>query len=274
MRRIASVSPDVNCESLSGETAVHLAAVKGHVHVLDILADQDAVLDLRSKIGQTPRQMAAVRRNLGEAACADSVKFLDEALSGLTAPSTDSNLRESDANDDEDDGPGVPRSTAEDAGSDVSVKHQSLWDSCVANQPRPLSVLISDEERRQLLGDDGAEPLDLEFVFPGTGGQRAIHAAVDFGNTACVRLLLQAGADPDAQTSAGLTAAFVAAARGYADILRVLASFGADLDLGPAHRTPAEAARRRGGSIIGTVEQLRKMSSDGVDDLVNEFFLT
>ncbi|KAK3264047.1 hypothetical protein CYMTET_27187 [Cymbomonas tetramitiformis] len=60
------------------------------------------------------------------------------------------------------------------------------------------------------------------------GGWTLLMSAACEGNTPAVRILLEAGADPDARTEDGWTAAIGAAANGHMDTLQLLLDSGAD----------------------------------------------
>ena len=77
---------------------------------------------------------------------------------------------------------------------------------------------------RKSLATDGVDPDALDPTF----GATAIAFAADFGRTEAVRILLQAGADPNALNSNGSSPALGAAFFGRPECLRILLEAGAD----------------------------------------------
>jgi len=85
-------------------------------------------------------------------------------------------------------------------------------------------------------------------------------AAVDAGSSEMVTLLLDAGAEVNANLHWG-TALMVACARGSADLAKVLLSHGAQVNLArPGRSTPLEAAAH--GSHVEVVELLLSRGAD------------
>jgi len=70
------------------------------------------------------------------------------------------------------------------------------------------------------------------------------------GHTEVVRLLLEAGADPNLPEGEGVTALTIAAERGHAEIVRVLLTAGADTSYRTVHGTAAELAEKNGHKEI------------------------
>lgn len=59
VKAIVAMGADVNTANESGETAMHMAAFSGATPVVQYLADQGALVDIRNKIGETPWSKAS-----------------------------------------------------------------------------------------------------------------------------------------------------------------------------------------------------------------------
>jgi hypothetical protein len=80
-------------------------------------------------------------------------------------------------------------------------------------------------------------------IDPGGSGDQPLHYAAEGGHTACVGVLLDAGACPTARTWHGYTPLHHAASGGHEAVLRCLLARGADCDApGRFARTPLHAA--------------------------------
>jgi ankyrin repeat protein len=79
-------------------------------------------------------------------------------------------------------------------------------------------------------------------------GTRPLHWAVRADELGTARLLLRAGADPNAQTRLGVTALYLAAQNGNADMVKALLAAGADAN---------QVDRATGESILMNVEQIK-----------------
>jgi hypothetical protein len=110
------------------------------------------------------------------------------------------------------------------------------------------------EDARRLLADAGGEDRHL-----------ALSVAADFGHIEIVRLLLDAGEDPNRYNPVGghshTTPLHQAAGRGYEEVVRLLVEGGARLDLKDIlwQATPADWARHAGRTEIETY--LRALST-------------
>jgi ankyrin repeat protein len=109
--------------------------------------------------------------------------------------------------------------------------------------PLGLACFFNHEPLARYLVDAGA---DVKQVSP-TGSRQAIHAAAASGNVAIARLLLNAGADPNATQEGGFTPLHSAAASGNNELVRLLIERGADPNARTATgQTPAAIAKERG----------------------------
>ena len=91
---------------------------------------------------------------------------------------------------------------------------------------------------RKRLATDGVNPDALDPTF----GATAIAFAADFGRTEAVRILLDAGADPNALNKNGSSPALGAAFFGRPECLRILLDAGADPTIADQEGTTAFTA--------------------------------
>jgi ankyrin repeat protein len=94
---------------------------------------------------------------------------------------------------------------------------------------------------------------NVNYAWP--GGLRALHLTAHRGDLILSELLLQHGAEANAVTLSGETAALAAAAGGHDAVLRLLARYGADLSMpGPLGLTPLHMAMQQ--QRFGTAQTL------------------
>ncbi|WP_448218483.1 ankyrin repeat domain-containing protein [Endozoicomonas sp. 2B-B] len=84
-----------------------------------------------------------------------------------------------------------------------------------------------------------------------------LYMAAQEGNTQCVNLLLNAGANPNTALPTGATPLFIAALKGNVECLKILLNFGADL----------KAARYRDGATALSIA-IEKGNNDCTEALV------
>ena len=90
---------------------------------------------------------------------------------------------------------------------------------------------------------DAGVPADAVAAEPGQKGETALYvAARDLGNAETIRMLVEAGADPNAGEAIGFTPAGRAAERGAGDVLAALAEAGADLSAPSGSKSVLELA--------------------------------
>ena len=106
---------------------------------------------------------------------------------------------------------GHPRCTAGEMSDSPST---AAVHACANGNTEVLGTLVSS----RAIDSDGADP---------ASGQRYLVVAAQFGQTTCVRCLLQSKASPDTQDLFGDTPLCVAAYSGHADVLDVLLEYGA-----------------------------------------------
>jgi ankyrin repeat protein len=118
------------------------------------------------------------------------------------------------------------------------------------------AVTQSDMVMARLLLAAGANP---DAVNPGY--RRPLHAAIRLGNVEMVDLLLEVGADPNAPNPEGNTALIIAAMEGRAEIVDLLVPAGAEVNRpNDAGITPLMAA-----AGAGNAEALQHLLADGAD---------
>ena len=85
VRALAQAGADVNaCGGVTGSTALHMAARRGHVEVARALLDSGAALNARDRKGDTPLQRAINCRKNGV-----SQLLLERGLAGADQPTSD-----------------------------------------------------------------------------------------------------------------------------------------------------------------------------------------
>lgn len=111
-------------------------------------------------------------------------------------------------------------------------------------QPLGLSCFFGHPACVRYLLDQGA---DVNQVSQNSFGVRPIHAAVAFGDPEVVLWLLEAGADPNARQQGGYTPLHEAAQTNRVEILRALIQAGADKQAKANDgKTPLELAIEKG----------------------------
>lgn len=120
--------------------------------------------------------------------------------------------------------------------------HQAIHMTAATGAVTALSVLIKAWQKSPLALTKNIESNSLK-------GENALHIATGQGHVDLAAALLFYGADPNRADNDDETAAFKAARAGYDDVLRLLATYGADLSLaqsGQQGLTPAHAAASEG----------------------------
>ncbi|KAJ5782298.1 hypothetical protein N7457_004072 [Penicillium paradoxum] len=115
----------------------------------------------------------------------------------------------------------------------VSRSHKShrvsriLWEITSSKTTFITAIMNGHSPTVQILLQKGAD-VDAQ----NNEGQTALMAAVSFGHEAIVRLLIEYGADMNKLTLKGESALSTAASRGFERIVRILIASGANIDLG------------------------------------------
>ncbi|WP_263360020.1 ankyrin repeat domain-containing protein [Acidicapsa ligni] len=115
--------------------------------------------------------------------------------------------------------------------------------------PLHLAAAFGTPETVQVLLANGAS---VATVSKNAQKNQPLHAALALGrNAETVRLLLEAGADPNATQTGGYTALFSAAGANRTDLVELLTAHGADPSIrNDFGQSPAELARERGYSEL------------------------
>ncbi len=145
--------------------------------------------------------------------------------------------------------------------------------------PRLHALLANDPGLAKIFSSDGFTPLHLAVFFsqPAAAAEllqyapdvnavsrnamkvAVINAAAASRNSEVVKLVLQAGANPDARQQAGYTALHSAAVNNTVEMVSALLSAGADPTIRTdAGQTPAEMAREKGHAQIAEMLDARK----------------
>lgn len=193
----------LNLRDADGKTALHYAAAKGHLAVVEFLVEQKAALDIRSKSGMTPLSLA---RGFGHKAVADYLAKQGPArtpapgamVPGQTSPPP----------------PPPPLIAA------MSYAQYDLMMDLVRRSPEQLNVKDAQgwtalhlaamnawATASEILVTNGAA-LDIKLK----NGDTALHVAVSRNNHQMAGLILRHGAPVDATNNLGRTPLFAAVA--------------------------------------------------------------
>lgn len=111
-----------------------------------------------------------------------------------------------------------------------------------------LAAYFARPEAVRLLIEAGADP---NAVAENPMRIRPLHAAVAAGDAEVVRLLLEAGANPDVQQRGGWTPLHSAVMHGRGDLVELLLGAGADRSIrADDGRRPADLAREKGHAAL------------------------
>jgi uncharacterized protein len=151
--------------------------------------------------------------------------------------------------------------------------------AALGDVPRLHALLANDSALVKTFSNDGFTPLHLAAFFAQPEAVEAllqyapdvnavsrnamkvavINAAAASHNSAVVKLVLHAGANPDARQEAGYTALHSAAINNSAEMASALLSAGADPTIRThAGQTPAEMAREKGHAQIAEMLDTRR----------------
>ena len=191
-------------------TALHCAAIRGHVATLRLLLDRGASIDMPNKWGDTPLMMATQEEHK------DSVQFLLEKGADvdrqnryrwtalcLAASSGHQSIME----------------LLLKKGVDINERTYGGGTALIA------AAESGHEDSVQFLLKNGAD-----VNGQGYSGQTALFSAAQRGHQRIVELLLEKSADVNGQDFDGGTALFLAAERGHQRIVELLLEKGADVN--------------------------------------------
>ncbi|KXX76224.1 Ankyrin-3 [Madurella mycetomatis] len=111
---------------------------------------------------------------------------------------------------------------------DAFVKRNADTNAENAGSARPLQIVCSTGQVENLKILLGSEVLELDD--PDLHGTTAVHEAVFFGHSNCVRILLKHGADPDIPDKLSRVALHTAARKGLIDCVRILLEYTKELN--------------------------------------------
>ncbi|XP_058965683.2 ankyrin repeat and EF-hand domain-containing protein 1-like isoform X1 [Pocillopora verrucosa] len=217
-------------EPENGETGLHLAACKNNEKMISFLLSLGASPNMVDLKGRTPAMRAA---EFGHT----------QALTLLTEADTDLTLRDIE-------GKGILFYCIQPTKRhleclQIALKHGASV-NYVSKDGQPLLYVAAEaglDNIVQALLVAGADPNGAHT----NTGQTALHAASATGSVACVREILEAGADCDALDSENNHSAHRAALNGHFEVIRVLAAYGADLGkVASDGNTPIHYAARQG----------------------------
>jgi len=235
VKNLIQLGVDVNLRDKFGLTALHCAVIGQHEHIVRILIDSGADVNLINDNGHTPLCLAD-----------------DEEIAKLLAPKT-SNIRSA-------------LSTALSMGYthivrillqfelDINCrigKDESTPTIIAAslNRVEVVKFLIENDADINIPNNAGNTPLILatnqgfsrlsyllinnhaDVNAINNSGGTALHEAVDNGDVDLVNLLLEKGADPNAKDIYGHTPLHDAVSEGHSEIVKILIGSGTSLDV-------------------------------------------
>ncbi|NXL92900.1 ANKR6 protein, partial [Alectura lathami] len=209
-----------------GRTPLHLAAHKGHLHVVQILLKAGCDLDIQDDGDQTALHRAAVVGNT------DVIATLIQEGCALDRQDKDGNtaLHEACWH-----GFSQSAKVLVKAGANVLAKNKA------GNTPLHLACQNSHSQSTRVLLLGGSRP-DLK----NNAGDTCLHVAARYNHLPIVRVLLSAFCSVHEKNQAGDTALHVAAALNHRKVVKLLLEAGADTSVvNNAGQTPLEVARQQ-----------------------------
>ncbi|XP_010285580.1 PREDICTED: ankyrin repeat domain-containing protein 6 isoform X1 [Phaethon lepturus] len=208
-----------------GRTALHLAAHKGHLHVVQVLLKAGCDLDIQDDGDQTALHRAAVVGNT------DVIATLIQEGCALDRQDKDGNpaLHEACWH-----GFSQSAKVLVKAGANVLAKNKA------GNTPLHLACQNSHSQSTRVLLLGGSRA-DLK----NNAGDTCLHVAARYNHLPIVRVLLSAFCSVHEKNQAGDTALHVAAALNHRKVVKLLLEAGADTSVvNNAGQTPLEVARQ------------------------------
>lgn len=221
---------EIDLQTLDGETALHWAAENSHVGVITLLLNKGANLEIKSRYGYTPLCVATI---YGEEV---ATKILIERGADLSVTV---------------DGHSLLFLAALGGNAEVVqllIEEGFDINSTTAHGESPLWAAVGSYRQRRddvvrLLLKEGADVSQRV----GNRKETALHYGAIRGFDTTVRLLLESGAEVDAQNEEGETALHIAAETGYGGVLQILLEKGADVTVkNQAGETALHVAAKRG----------------------------
>ncbi|XP_041268295.1 ankyrin repeat domain-containing protein 6 isoform X9 [Onychostruthus taczanowskii] len=208
-----------------GRTPLHLAAYKGHLHVVQVLLKAGCDLDIQDDGDQTALHRAAVVGN------ADIIATLIQEGCALDRQDKDGNtaLHEACWH-----GFSQSAKVLVKAGANVLAKNKA------GNTPLHLACQNSHSQSTRVLLLGGSRA-DLK----NNAGDTCLHVAARYNHLPIIRVLLSAFCSVHEKNQAGDTALHVAAALNHKKVVKLLLEAGADASVvNNAGQTPLEVARQ------------------------------
>uniref|UniRef100_A0A8C3QAP2 Uncharacterized protein n=1 Tax=Geospiza parvula TaxID=87175 RepID=A0A8C3QAP2_GEOPR len=226
-----------------GRTPLHLAAYKGHLHVVQVLLKAGCDLDIQDDGDQTALHRAAVVGNT------DIIATLIQEGCALDRQDKDGNtaLHEACWH-----GFSQSAKVLVKAGANVLAKNKA------GNTPLHLACQNSHSQSTRVLLLGGSRA-DLK----NNAGDTCLHVAARYNHLPIIRVLLSAFCSVHEKNQAGDTALHVAAALNHKKVVKLLLEAGADASVvNNAGQTPLEVARQHNNPEVALL--LTKASQGSV----------
>ncbi|NXM68634.1 ANKR6 protein, partial [Serilophus lunatus] len=218
----------------NGRTPLHLAAHKGHLHVVQILLKAGCDLDIQDDGDQTALHRAAVVGNT------DIITTLIQEGCALDRQDKDGNtaLHEACWH-----GFSQSAKVLVKAGANVLAKNKA------GNTPLHLACQNSHSQSTRVLLLGGSRA-DLK----NNAGDTCLHVAARYNHLPIIRVLLSAFCSVHEKNQAGDTALHVAAALNHKKVVKLLLEAGADASIvNNAGQTPLEVARQHNNPEVALI---------------------
>ncbi|KFW00485.1 Ankyrin repeat domain-containing protein 6, partial [Eurypyga helias] len=208
-----------------GRTPLHLAAHKGHLHVVQVLLKAGCDLDIQDDGDQTALHRAAVTGNI------DVIAALIQEGCALDRQDKDGNTALHEA---------CWHGFSQSAKALVRAGANVLARNKAGNTPLHLACQNSHSQSTRVLLLGGSRA-DLK----NNAGDTCLHVAARYNHLPIVRVLLSAFCSVHEKNQAGDTALHVAAALNHRKVVKLLLEAGADASVvNNAGQTPLEVARQ------------------------------
>ncbi|NXX33976.1 ANKR6 protein, partial [Nicator chloris] len=217
-----------------GRTPLHLAAYKGHLHVVQVLLKAGCDLDIQDDGDQTALHRAAVVGNT------DIIATLIQEGCALDRQDKDGNTALHEA---------CWHGFSQSAKALVKAGANVLAKNKAGNTPLHLACQNSHSQSTRVLLLGGSRA-DLK----NNAGDTCLHVAARYNHLPIIRVLLSAFCSVHEKNQAGDTALHVAAALNHKKVVKLLLEAGADASVvNNAGQTPLEVARQHNNPEVAVL---------------------
>ena len=250
----------LDAQMQDGQTPLHVAAFNGHVATVELLLENRADMDARNELAYTPLHSAIAKGHIDvmkalleagadvDAACMDGLSCLQLAVLFASTPNPSPISRNAPAGTNQTEvTPDAYEAVARfligngaNIGAQDDAQRTVLHTAAERNSTRLLSLIIDTVKTHP----EAATIVPALVNSPTVEGVTALHIATAHNNVPAVRLLVEAGAVPNAQADQHTTPLHTAAGKGAFEVLDYLLEVrkAADGDAWPAALTAGPEA--------------------------------